>query len=534
MVEYELIVSQPKEFPRKLPYVHLAHPHEHDFHNHVNYDGDVCYLSKGPEAFINSDDPEAILHKAVYMALKTIESSYDRDLTALHEEFEGYWLSLPKIIIGRCFYEPGSIPEPIRVLCNHQPFKELRTAIFYKEPIPHEYGYKSRTKKLLSVKAWYIPLCKSVLPPSPDSTLTPVYVRNLLKHVRADFKKKLIDTLSKQKKKKKQKVKSRKEFILFSQPRPSGDLALFGVFVKGYSNCPFLNDDLGKAEWQLYPLTILRHYEAYLLERGGATANLKDITIAVIGCGAVGSRIVEQLALSGVGNIVIVDSDLLSEDNIYRHVLGGQEIGQNKAEAMKKHLEHRLPYINITAKPMTREQWNNNEEWGDVQMIIDATADFTGMREMNKAIANSEKILPVIYCWLEACGIGGHTVLVDGKSKGCIECLFEFKDQGPYRRSDFLDPYQNITKDLTGCGGTFTPYSALDAIKTATLTVELALEFFINDLESSYRYWVGDNNLAEELGLKLSPWYEKAKTVRREDVETKFSKRNCPVCGVFE
>lgn len=113
MVKYELIVSQPKEFPQKLPYVHLAHPDEHDFHNHVNYDGDVCYLSKGPEAFINIDDPEAILHKAVYMALKTIESSSNRDLTALHEEFEGYWLSLPKTIKVRCFYEPSLRPEPI-------------------------------------------------------------------------------------------------------------------------------------------------------------------------------------------------------------------------------------------------------------------------------------------------------------------------------------------------------------------------------------------------------------------------------------
>jgi molybdopterin/thiamine biosynthesis adenylyltransferase len=535
MVEYELVVGQPKEFPQKLPYVHLAHPAEHDFHNHVNYEGDVCYLSKGPEAFINTDNPEAILHKAVYMALKTIEGSAGRDLAALHEEFEGYWVSLPETIIGRCFYEPGLKPESINALCNHQPLKKLNTVIFYKDSIPNEYGYKPRTDKLLSVKAWYIPLCKSVLPPSPDSTLTHAYVRNLLKYVRAGFRNELFGKLTKQKRKrKKRKITLKKEFLLFSQPRPSGKLALFGVFVKGYSNCTFFNDDLGETGWQLYPISILRHYESYLLERGGAMGDLKDVTIAVIGCGAVGSRIVEQLALSGIGNIVIIDNDLLSEDNIYRHVLGGQEIGKNKAEAMSKHLKHRLPYVNVTDKSMRREQWIDKEGWRDVQVIIDATADFTGMREMNKKIVNSNNVLPVVYCWLEACGIGGHAVLVDGKSKGCIECLFEFKDQGPYRRSDFLDPYQNITKDLTGCGGAFTPFSALDSIKTATLAVELALEFIINGRESSYRYWVGENKLAKKSGLKLSSWYEKAKFGRREEVETKFSKRNCPVCGVFE
>lgn len=449
-----------------------------------------------------------------------------------------YWCvrRLCRLDFLRCFwlvFKP--LVPPISVLCNHQPFKELRTALFHKESIHNEYGYKSKTNKLLSVKAWYIPLCKSVLPPSPDSKLTAVYVRNLLKYVCAEFKDELIKNLTKQKKRKKRKVTSRQEFFLFSQPRPSGNSALFGVFAKGYSNCSFFKHDSDKTEWRLYPLSILRHYGSYLLERGGATANLKDITIAVIGCGAIGSRIIEQLVLSGVGNIIIIDDDILSEDNIYRHVLGGQEIGYNKAEAMKIHLEHRLPCINVTAKPMTREQWINTEAWNDVQMIIDATADFTGMREMNKKnMGNSGKVLPVIYCWLEACGIGGHTVLVDGKSKGCLECLFEFKDQGPYRRSDFLNPYQDITKDLTGCGGAFTPYSALDSIKTATLTVELALEFVINGRESSYRYWVGDNKLAEDSGLKQSPWYEKAKTGSKEEVDTKFSKRNCPICGAFK
>jgi molybdopterin/thiamine biosynthesis adenylyltransferase len=177
-----------------------------------------------------------------------------------------------------------------------------------------------------------------------------------------------------------------------------------------------------------------------------------------------------------MGHIIIVDHDKLSEDNIYRHVLGGSAIGDYKTEAMAGHLKWRLPYIDVIPKPTKREVWLNEDSWNHVQLIVDATADFTGMRDMNQAIIESPNPVPVVYCWLEACSIGGHALLVDGKSKGCLECLLDHKEQGPCRRSDFLEPFQNVTKDLTGCGGAFTPFSALDSIKTATLATELALE----------------------------------------------------------
>ena len=41
-LDYKLVISEPKGFPKKLPFIHLASPDQHDFHNHVNYEGDVC------------------------------------------------------------------------------------------------------------------------------------------------------------------------------------------------------------------------------------------------------------------------------------------------------------------------------------------------------------------------------------------------------------------------------------------------------------------------------------------------------------
>ena len=529
-LDYELIISEPKGFPKKLPYIHLASPDQHDFHNHVNYEGDVCYTDKGVGVFIYVDKPDLVLHKALAMAVETIEQSARRDLTSLHEEFEGYWVSLPGRKTVKCFFKPGAAPERIKVFCNPKAKQKQIPTAFYQGAIPKEYGYQSRLNKLQSVNAWYIPLSRLILPPSPDCGLTSSYVRSLLKHVQLSVRNDLLNELTKQKRKKKRGMRHQHEIFLFSQPRPSGQLALFGVVATGYSKSSFFGDS-DETVWQVIPLSIQRHYDSYVLERGGAKSNLSDITVAVIGCGAVGSRVSEQLALCGVGHIIIVDNDIFSEDNIYRHVLGGGTIGDNKAEAMANHLRWRLPYVDAIAKPVERDVWFKEEDWKTVQLIVDATADFTGMREMNRVIVGSNDLVPVVYCWLEACSIGGHALFVDGKSKGCLECLLDQKDHGPCCRCDFLEPFQNVTKDLTGCGGAFTPFSALDSIKTATLATELVLDKLLDDLDSSYRYWLGESSLAENAGLRTSSWYKNAATQNVGNAEFEFMRGNCPVCG---
>ena len=43
---------------------------------------------------------------------------------------------------------------------------------------------------------------------------------------------------------------------------------------------------------------------------------LKDSTVAIFGCGGVGSYVAEGLVRSGVGNIVLIDSDIVDITNI--------------------------------------------------------------------------------------------------------------------------------------------------------------------------------------------------------------------------
>ncbi len=64
-----------------------------------------------------------------------------------------------------------------------------------------------------------------------------------------------------------------------------------------------------------------------------AMTRLKNATVMVVGCGAVGSFAVEALARSGIGHIVLVDFDVVEESNINRQIFAmSSTIGKPKVD----------------------------------------------------------------------------------------------------------------------------------------------------------------------------------------------------------
>jgi len=95
----------------------------------------------------------------------------------------------------------------------------------------------------------------------------------------------------------------------------------------------------------------LARYNRHIIIKGfglEAQTKLKASRVLVIGSGGLGSPVLLYLAAAGVGNIGIVDFDVVDDSNLQRQVLFGvNEVGQPKAEAAKRRLESLNPYINI-------------------------------------------------------------------------------------------------------------------------------------------------------------------------------------------
>ncbi len=66
---------------------------------------------------------------------------------------------------------------------------------------------------------------------------------------------------------------------------------------------------------------------------------LKFSSVAVFGIGGVGSYVAEALARSGVGRIMLVDNDTVSESNINRQLIAlNSTIGMQKTEVMRNRI----------------------------------------------------------------------------------------------------------------------------------------------------------------------------------------------------
>lgn len=93
-----------------------------------------------------------------------------------------------------------------------------------------------------------------------------------------------------------------------------------------------------------------------IIERTGILVNdagiskLENTNIFIAGCGGVGSFVIEALARAGVGNLTIVDMDVVDPSNINRQLIALQStIGMPKVEVMKKRINDINPECKVNA-----------------------------------------------------------------------------------------------------------------------------------------------------------------------------------------
>ena len=77
---------------------------------------------------------------------------------------------------------------------------------------------------------------------------------------------------------------------------------------------------------------------------------LQKATVMIVGCGAVGSFAVEALARTGVGNLIIIDSDVIEESNINRQIFATDTtIEMPKVDVARARIHDINPDILVTA-----------------------------------------------------------------------------------------------------------------------------------------------------------------------------------------
>lgn len=90
-------------------------------------------------------------------------------------------------------------------------------------------------------------------------------------------------------------------------------------------------------------------YARQQLIPGWQQRQIADASLLVVGAGAIGNEVLKNLALLGVGHLVIVDMDRIEHSNLSRTVLfHDHDVGQSKAATAARAVQRLNPDVRVT------------------------------------------------------------------------------------------------------------------------------------------------------------------------------------------
>jgi len=216
---------------------------------------------------------------------------------------------------------------------------------------------------------------------------------------------------------------------------------------------------------------------------------LQSAKVVVVGAGGLGSPASIYLAVAGVGELRIIDSDVVELSNLNRQILHwDKDIGRPKALSAEEKLRNLNGDIKVVPIPERIEENNGEELLRGADVVLDCLDNFPTRFLLNGLCIKLG--IPLVHSVVY--GLEGRiTTIIPGKTP-CLTCIYP---EQPIEIRPF--PVVGVTPGIIGC------MSALEAIKL--------LIGFGNPLLGRMLRFDGETMQVQIFPIK-----------RRE---------NCPVCG---
>jgi len=133
---------------------------------------------------------------------------------------------------------------------------------------------------------------------------------------------------------------------------------------------------------------ILRYSRHLIMPEVGMEGQLKlkGAKVLLIGTGGLGAPLGLYLTAAGIGNIGLVDFDVVDFTNLQRQVtFGTSDVGKPKTEAAKARLNNLNPDVEITSYETKLTSENALELFKDYDVIVDGTDNFPTRYLVNDA-----------------------------------------------------------------------------------------------------------------------------------------------------
>ncbi|MBU2622570.1 MAG: ThiF family adenylyltransferase [Proteobacteria bacterium] len=260
------------------------------------------------------------------------------------------------------------------------------------------------------------------------------------------------------------------------------------------SRPPILKID--DTEWseriQNYSLKALSHEavtesEFHKRNRGRADRNsLKQRQICSIGCGALGSEIVDCLAKAGIGSLNLVDKDFMRVQNSIRHILGIEYTGIAKTIGLYLQVLLHNPFVITQNFSCDITRRDIKEYFPDGYVGVSTIADDNVEAFLNEQAIEAGRT--IFYSRVLRGGKAARIFRVIAGKDACKECLSRYRDD---KNKGFI----NIEEDpdlppiTNECNNPIRPASAADIKAIAGITGRIILDWLAGRHEES-NHWV--------------------------------------------
>ena len=211
--------------------------------------------------------------------------------------------------------------------------------------------------------------------------------------------------------------------------------------------------------------------------RSSAFLAAVETRLAVVGCGSLGSHIIDLLLQSGMQNMYLVDNDRLLPENFARHTLPGVYQYIPKAQGLRDKAHRSYPEAKITLSlaDIRLPQAQSHLIGWSPSLVVCAAADQNAEMLLSDLVRRS--LLPgAWYCWVEPHLAAGHLVFQPAEQASTLVDLYNVNTDDWFYRHRFSQDHLPASERECGCQTAFTPFSGADSALFSAMCARKILE----------------------------------------------------------
>jgi len=144
-------------------------------------------------------------------------------------------------------------------------------------------------------------------------------------------------------------------------------------------------------------------------------------TVAIAGCGGLGSNAAVALARAGIGNLVIADPDIVELSNLNRQYYFLDDVGKRKTDALTSHLLNINPVLKMESHFIELTKENVYELFKGADLLIEAFDKAESKAWLIETWCTHFPDRPIV-CGSGLSGYGNTTTLTVQRSGNIVMC----------------------------------------------------------------------------------------------------------------